>query len=57
MTSLNDSTPYLCPWYSSTTLLPIRMKPGLVSIIVSIGITFSSMAADAVTILKVEPGS
>jgi len=29
----------------------------LVSIIVSSGITFSSSAADAVTTLKVEPGS
>ena len=33
------------------------MTPGLVSIIVSIGITFSSIAADAVTTLNVEPGS
>ena len=37
--------------------MPIRIWPGLVSIIVSIGITFSSIAADAVTTLNVEPGS
>ena len=33
------------------------LAPGLVSMSVSSGMTFSSMAADAVTTLKVEPGS
>ena len=37
--------------------LPMRMTPGLVSIGASTGMTFSSIAADAVTILNVEPGS
>ena len=35
----------------------MRITPGSVSMSVSTGITFSSMAADAVTTLKVEPGS
>ena len=33
------------------------MMPGLVSMIASIGITFSSSAAATVTTLNVEPGS
>jgi len=36
---------------------PIRSRPGLVSTGASTCITFSSIAADAVTILKVDPGS
>ena len=36
---------------------PILIDPGLVSMSASIGITFSSIAAEAVTTLNVEPGS
>ena len=56
MTSENDRTPWF--FMSCTTRVrSIRIWPGLVSIIVSSGITFSSIAAEAVTTLKVDPGS
>src|SRR5438105_1069841 len=46
MTSENESTPWF--FMSCTTrVLSIRIWPGFVSIIVSIGITCSSIAADA----------
>ena len=37
--------------------MPIRIDRRLTSISASTGITFSSIAADAVTTLNVEPGS
>jgi hypothetical protein len=55
MTSMNGSTPYA--WVSRMTRLPNVIVPGLQSIGVSVVITRSSIAAEAVTTLKVEPGS
>ncbi len=57
MTSESESVPYRCPWASRITRAPIVIVPFPVSIR-SVGRrTFSSSAADPVTILNVDPGS
>jgi hypothetical protein len=55
ITSVNVSGPLRC--MSSITRLPKRMLPALTSMISSGVTTFSSIAADAVTSLNVDPGS